>query len=436
MEINKEKFNKKVETKKEKVNVFGNIKNGIRKYRRIIFVIIIFLILLTVFNVISDYNYNKKYKSYEDKFNSYGFNKLYNNLSAKSSEYVQRSEAIKVILGSIFNKNDITSFAYQTDEKYDNAIWVKYAENEKMITAEDINSSNYNKNISLIDTIVYYSNARNKILNQTYKSESKATYKDIDRYTNNQIIVINDFFENKIIDNSDNNLNGNGNLRKGELNKLVVNFVEKYNTITLEGQKINVNPEKEPSNKSEYPFTLSDIDKEVYEKSFYTSNSKQFENPITVYTDIKNYYEQIKIYMEQYYNTLLNIDYNTIEEGNLITSLSKYSLYTVQQLEVQRYIKYVKENKIKITGTATFQSPIVYYDGSMYRIRMKLEFNVDSADKYENLLYLDSNSETPIKYTEGKNVIYIDAPSTSTIGSKTLFPIERPIYSIKSGEMK
>jgi hypothetical protein len=85
---------------------------------------------------VSDYNYNKKYKEYEDKINKYGFNKLYNNLSAKSSEYVQRSEAIKVILGSIFNKNDITSFAYQTDEKYDNAIWVKYAENEKIITAD------------------------------------------------------------------------------------------------------------------------------------------------------------------------------------------------------------------------------------------------------------------------------------------------------------
>jgi hypothetical protein len=67
---------------------------------------------------------------------------------------------------------------------------------------------------------------------------------------------------------------------------------------------------------------------------------------------------------------------------------------------------------------------------------MKLEFNVDNANKYENLLYLDSNSETPIAYTEGKNVIYIDAPSTSTIGSKTLFPISRSIYSIKSGEMK
>ena len=57
---------------------------------------------------------------------------------------------------------------------------------------------------------------------------------DFNKYSTEQQTLIKDMLWNKIIDNSTNKLNGNKSIVKGELNKLIISFVEKYNT------KINV----------------------------------------------------------------------------------------------------------------------------------------------------------------------------------------------------
>lgn len=48
---------------------------------------------------------------------------------------------------------------------------------------------------------------------------------------------------------------------------------------------------------------------------------------------------------QNYYNTLLNIDYNTINEEEFKLRLEDYVLNGVSSKKMNKYIKYVKDNK-------------------------------------------------------------------------------------------
>ena len=43
---------------------------------------------------------------------------------------------------------------------------------------------------------------------------------------------------------------------------------------------------------------------------------------------------------------------------------------------LQEIKKVVKTNKIKLAGSAKVQIPILYFDGTYYRVRTKLEFKI------------------------------------------------------------
>ena len=50
-------------------------------------------------------------------------------------------------------------------------------------------------------------------------------------------------------------INGSKKLTKAKLNEMIINYVREYNTITVNGDRININKEKEPSNAYQYPYT-------------------------------------------------------------------------------------------------------------------------------------------------------------------------------------
>lgn len=204
-----------------------------------------------------------------------------------------------------------------------------------------------------------------------------------------------------------------GNMELDENHFTRFKFSEEYELIvTNEFDKINTNKETMPSNSNIYPYTLTTVDKSVYEIPFYKpEGEKRYIDPISVYERRKAYYPEIAFNMESYMDGILNIDYNTITKEDLISRISSDCYYRILDEDIDAYINYVKTNKIKITGTSHVQMPILYYDGLCYRVRTKIEFSIDNAIVKENLLLGDLNSAQKISYSKDKYSLIVDIPT-------------------------
>lgn len=431
---------KKIEVKSKKNNIFLTFGsffkyfiNFIKRFWKILILILLIVVAIVIYKYVSDYLYNKKYKPFEVKMHTYGFDKMYNDSKATSKEKVTKSEAIKLILSSIYNTYDISGFAYETTDKYSNAIWVTYAKKQGIIPDDYITSENENSYITYSDVIQYYIKARIILLKKSLTSDSQSGFSDLSSYNTDLQTYINDAVSSGLIDNSKGKLKANNDITKGQFNEFIIRFVEKYNTIVLNGDKLNVDPSKTPSNADEYPYILFNVDKAVYEKPFSKELADNFLNPIDTYIKKKNYYSQIKEMAEDYYNKILNINYQTINIDDFKNSILKNTSAGASDDEINQYINYVKQHKIKISGTAKAQMPIVYYDGIDYRIRMILNFSVESSDTKENVIFEDlkpvNYSLTKTNYSDKNNLI-IDAKLGLVLFSNTLYVDIGPMSQI------
>lgn len=416
---NKEPVDKKAKKKADKKLVKSRITI-------IVIIAIVLLIGLAIFGIISLVNYNKykPYRKFEETMKDYGFDKVYNNESPKTGDSITKSEAIKMVLSATFNTSDISGFAKEPDEEnnYENAMWVEYAKFSGIIGDSDITKDNAKDKATYIEVIRYLSNAKTKILKKELDSKDDLKVKDLDKYKPDEQIAIEDMIANEIITVNTKKIKGNSHIFKGQMNELISNFVVKYNTITVNGEKININEDKMPSNKDKYPYTLSSVDKSIYEKEFYVDDEDNFRSPKDLYTTKKEYYNQIQEIAEGYYNTILNIDYNTINYEDMKDNLLQYVLYGTDGLE--EYVNYVKNNKIIIQGKSTVMFPAIYFDGLEYNVRIKLEFEIKNSDTRDNLLYMDpiNNDSIKVKYSNNTYTVYIDTKMTNSFdGSDALY---------------
>jgi len=367
------------------------------------------------------------YIKYEEKMKDYQFDKMYNNQSAKSSECVTKAEALKMAIAAVLNTNNISNYIDSTNA-YENAIWVEYSKLFK-ITDEDINSSNYNEKATYIDVISYFENCKIYFLDKQPIKDAALHLKDMDKYAEKEWAALKDMVENKIIYLLSDTLNGNEYIFKGQLNEIVVNFVERYNTIVMEGDTINTNPEKMPSNASLYPYLLSNVDKSVYELPFFLTDNRSNLSPKELYVYKKNAYPQIELRCEEYFNELLNIDYRTITEESLRAKIETYYIFDATDSAVEKYVKHVKDNQIILTGSSQVQFPIVYFDGSTIRVRMRLQFEVVSSNTKESLIYLDMLDGLKETYTKKSYDIIVDCSMSSAIGNNNLYIDEVRLYN-------
>ena len=421
---NKKKIIPSYQKKNEPVDKKAKKKTDKRvvKSRITIAIIIVSILLvgLAVYGIISLINYNKykPYIGFEETMKTYGFDKVYNNESSKTGESITKSEAIKMILACMFNTSDISGFAKEPegDDNYENAIWVEYAKFRGIISDSDINKDNAKDKATYIEVIRYLANAKTKILEKELDSAPSMKVKDLDNYKSDEQVAIEDMIANEIITINTKKINGNKHIFKGQMNELISNFAIKYNTITVNGEKVNINEDKMPSNKDQYPYTLASVDKSVYEKEFYIDDENNFKSPKELYTVKKEYYTQIQEIAEGYYDTILNVDYNTINYEDMKDNILQYVLYGTEGLE--EYVNYVKSNKIIIQGKSTVMFPIIYFDGLEYNVRMKLEFEIKNSNTRDNLLYMDpiNSDSTKVKYDNDKYTVYIDAKMGNAIG--------------------
>lgn len=407
-----------------------------------IIVVAVLLVGLAVYGIISLINYNKykPYKGFEETMKTYGFDNVYNNESAKTCESITKSEAIKMVLSCVFNTSDISGFAKEPegDDNYENAIWVEYAKFRGIITDSDINKDNAKDKATYIEVIRYLANAKSKILEKELDSAIDMKVKDLDNYKSDEQVAIEDMIANEIITINTKKINGNKHIFKGQMNELIVNFVQKYNTITVNGEKLNINEDKMPSNKDQYPYTLANVDKSVYEIENYTSDAPidNVKNAKEVFSDRKEYYPQIDEKITSYLNTILNIDYNTIDYDTFKEAIDRVSIYKTDEEIIKKYVNYVKENKIKINGTSIVQFPAVYYDGSRYRVRTKVNYQILSANKLSNLLFMDSENINEIKYELGEKEIIVDIPMSRGVTNNLLFIDIRVLFNLIAGKNK
>ena len=402
------------------------------KKNKIIFTMSIILIVIVAIAVIFlgytliNINYSK-YEKYEDKMDIYGFSQVYNNGKANTREKVTKSEAVKMIISCLYNVSEIDGIALPTEETYSNAIWVEYAIKQGIVTREEVNASNADDKVKYQEVLVWLYNIKAKILNIEPDTSANYNIKDINAYNADQQLAIYDLLNSEIIVTNIKRIDGKKKLYKGKLNELIVNFAEKYNTITVGDARININEDKIPSNANMYPYTLASVQKEIYEINFVNAQKEGFISPISYYPDNKQYYSQIKSYVENYYNYILTVDYNTISKEQIKRKLKKYVLEDFDDAKLDEYVNYVKDNHIKLNGKATAQLPCVYYDGQDYRVRVKLEIVVESSDTKDNILLYDLDGST-ISYNSNQITVYIDTIMNKNDTSETLF--------IKEGTIK
>lgn len=374
------------------------------------------IIGLAVFgiNLLINYNKFKPYKKYEETMKTYGFDKMYNNESTKTGESITKSEAIKMILSASFNMYDISGFAGTPEENYDNAIWVEYAKYRGIIGESDITKDNADDKATYIEVIRYLANAKVKLVGKELNSAINLKVKDFDKYKTDEQTAIEDMIENEIITVNTKKINGKKHIFKGQMNELISNYVVKYNTLTINDEKINISEDKEPSNKDQYPYTLASVDKSVYEIEDYIFSSNKYQNAKEVYTTKKEFYNQITNYITQYFDTILNIDYNTINEDYFVNNLKPIMLYGIEREKISDYIKYVKQNKIIIKGKAIVNLPAVYFDGRNYRVRTTLEIDLSNCSTNKNLFFGD-DPEGETEYDLNNTKMILDVPMGESI---------------------
>lgn len=373
----------------------------------VILLIVIAVVLFGTLKIIRIFT-NKGISDYDKYMKNFGFTKLYIDAEASTASNVTKLEAIKIITSSVTNVDDVSNKFYDKKESYEGELWSKYAQNIGLISKNTVTVSNYKENIKYSEVVTLLATAKSKYLRLNLQKASKINIVGIDTYSVEIQNAISDLIATEVIDNV--NIDLNADITKAEFNKLIVNFVVNNNTLTLDNAKINISQEKAPNNESEYPYILYSIDKEVYEKSNYISKQDKYINPLETFATLKSHYSEIQVIVEGYYNTILNVDYNTIDETKFIANLQEYTLSTLDVGKIKEYVDYVKTNKIKISGNVKIQFPAIYFDGTNYRARVKVSYKLESPSSIQNAIYYDSIENKEIDYNNSKKEIYLDVP--------------------------
>jgi len=409
-----------------------NIKNKIKAKHKKIYIIstIATLLIIVIALFLAIYLNKMKYKpyiKYEEKMKTYGFDTMYNNKSAKTDESVTKAEALKLALGAVFNTYDILNGNTAAPSEYENSLWVEFAKTNG-ITVEDININNFNDKVKYIDVISYFENCKIMFLKDQAIKDIDVNLKDISKYTTEQQAAIKDMVANEIINLESKNLKGNGYIFKGQLNELVVDFAEKYNTITMNGDKLNINPEKIPSNADQFPYTITTVDKSVYEKPLTYDFLPDSRSAKDFYALKKEFYPQIKLYTEEFFYNILNIDYRTITEESFTKSIENYLIFKPNEIYIKNYIKHVKDNEIIIEGSAKLQIPVIYSDGFSIRARIMLSFDIKQSKTKDNLLFLDFCDGQKETYEKTNYDLLVDYFLQTAIGTGNTFLAQTDLY--------
>lgn len=350
----------------------------------------------------------------------------YDNGSSSPTEWVTKSEGVKSILSVVGGITDASKELPIPSDPYQNAAWVAYAQAEKIIDADDITASNNAMTMTVEEGLCWLVAAVSKF----YPRSNDATFPDFsdffsyDQKTKEAIWIA---LDRKLIDNGVFPLNLGQQMTKGKMDELLIRTVNTVNIIAQ--KKVQIKTTDLPKNAKSYPYILSGIDNSVYELPFLETwgclAGDYAKVPRGIYEHNIDYFGNMDKIIREAYTEILNIDYETITKDHFRNTLHWYVWISGSQRDdLDAYIEYVKQNKIKITGKVTPLLPITYYDGISTRVRTKIEYTIISADTKIDLLFGDRSinglisNYAPTIYEVKDNTIYVDIPITYTQSSK------------------
>ncbi len=396
-------------TMDKKKNERKNKKIFKSKITLILICLIVIICIILCVKLIS--NSKLGFSNYDSLMEKYGFAVMYDNNKAEPKDEVTKSELIKLVVSCYLNTDDVTQSMAEYIEsenlEYANQNYVLYAQNSGLLLKDEITSSNQNQKATYLDAIKYISKAKQKILGKNLDIDQTPKFKDYSKYSDEEKWYIADDAHNNIIEDSSSNINGKKVLTKSKLDEMLIKAIVEYNLITLDGDRINIKQEKMPSNKADFPYTLSNVDKTVYEKSYIKLDEKEFKNPLEIYSSLKFKYTTINNEVLSYVNAIFNIDYENFDENSFKENIYEATNYVVKSEDINDYIKKIKDNKIRITATSKLQFPVIYFDGQNYRARVKVSYNLKTTENLNSVLFKD-NEDT--SYALGEKTIYVDIP--------------------------
>ncbi len=393
----------------------------------VVAILIIVSIPVTMYlKFILRYN-SKEYKEYENKMKAYGLDNLYSNNEVKSTEKVTNMEVLKIITGASLNITDISNYvsiiSYNFGEEItEDSLWLNELYDTKVLNENEADESTLQQNATIEYLLKYIERCKLYLLNEMsdYMSDK------------NDEKLINSLKDEGIITDYEAKRFGK-TLYKGDVNKIICKYIDKYSLCVVGDGKIVTDPEKLPSNADAYPYILDNVDKKVYEQPMGNNieNSLNFAEPVEVYQFQGSKYAEIKNTIEDYYNELLNIDYKTVDADKLYEKIIDSTALFVNGKEItNKYVNYVKENEITLTGKATFVEPCLYSSAGIHRARLKLEFQIVNSKTDKNILFYDLEQAKNIIYSKNAYTLYIDANLSGVANSDSLYNELNSIYSM------
>lgn len=238
------------------------------------------------------------------------------------------------------------------------------------------------------------------------------------------------------------------------LNYTILCLQEKYNTYQHEmgnyiakflGQDIvelETDISKMPYNYYEYPFIIKGIPKEVYETPYNHSNIYDVHKPIECHPDYFKYTFNLIGNSYHYYDTILNVDYRTINKEDFISKVMRYGITSRES--AAEYVQYVIDNKIILRGKGCAIPGTIMLPQDLLHVRVMVEFEVVSADVRKDLVFGDFSNGTgydinhvPVEYNKSNYNVHFDVQVSGALDFKnkkiaeyriTATPMIRDIY--------
>ena len=378
--------------------------------------VVLIIVIFSVLGIINKIGL-KDYEVYENKITTYGLNELYNNNNANTYEKITKLEALKLAIASMLNTNEISDYVQtQIDDKDEE--FIEYAKDLGIISVEERNDFKKNSTITYSELVCYFEKALDMLSNVEISENIIDMLRNDTKYSDEVKLAISNLIEKNIIVVNSEKINGNKKAVKGMANELAVNILEKYIITANDSMKT----ENMPSNANEYPYILNSFSNEAYELSRIESlDSSNKQTPKEVYKLKKTEYERISRYVKNYFEAMLNVDYEVLDYSEYASSMDKYLIFSSKSDSLEQYFDYIIQNKIKMEANAQFVEPCVYYDGEHYRARVKIDLKILETDTRENLLIGDLNSESSYVYNKDEYTMYVDCALSSAINSNIMY---------------
>lgn len=159
---------------------------------------------------------------------------------------------------------------------------------------------------------------------------------------------------------------------------------EPFGVVFEKAGEIETDVSKMPNNYDLFPYILKGIDSSIYELPHLGT---EWLDPKQTYKKYGYLYTNFAAVLQTYYNTMLNVDYETIEFQSFKNGLCGVAVSDIDG-SVKRYIEYVKEHKIKTKGSVEIYLPITYCS-EFILVRCRIKMDILNADTDRAIMFAD-----------------------------------------------